>query len=371
MSESRRIVNKRILVLANFDIGLYKFRRALLEELLRGENEVFISLPRGDLVPELEKIGCRYIETTLDRRGMNPVRDISLYRKYCRILKEIQPDLVISYTIKPNIYGGLACRMAKIPFAANITGLGSAIEGGGILQKLVFTMYKAGLAKAKVVFFENEGNREVLVNAGVVKKEKTQVLKGAGIDTDEYPLLQYPPEKPVHFLFVGRIMKEKGVDELFCAMMRLKKEYGDDVILDVVGMFEESYQQKIERLQNDGIIVFHGYQQDVKPFYEMAHCVVLPSYHEGMSNVLLEAASSGRPLITSRIHGCMEAVEENISGFLCEPGNTESLYEAMKRFCLLSHEERIAFGLAGRERMEAVYRKEIVIKQTINKLDEI
>lgn len=371
MSESRLIKNKRILVLANFDMGLYKFRKALLQELIRLENEVYIALPNGEFIPELEKIGCHFVETEVDRRGMNPLHDIGLYRQYRKILKKLKPDLVIGYTIKPNVYGGFACRMATIPFAANITGLGSAIEGGGVLQKLVFAMYKAGLAKAKVVFFENEGNREVLVNAGVVKKEQTHVLCGAGIDTDEYPLLPYPQGNPIHFLFVGRIMKEKGVDELFEAMTRLKAEYGDDVVLDVVGMFEEAYQEKIEQLQNDGIIAFHGYQQDVKPFYEKAHCVVLPSYHEGMSNVLLEAASSGRPIITSCIHGCMEAVEDGVSGFLCTPRDADSLYDAMKRFAAMPQKEKVRFGREGRERMEKMFDKRRVVAETMRRLFDV
>lgn len=368
MSEFRRERNKKILVLANYDVGLYKFRKSLLTEFVKCENEVYISLPYGDLVSELEKVGCKFIDTPLERRGINPIRDIGLYCRYREILKETQPDLVISYTIKPNIYGGLACRITKTPFVANITGLGSAIEGGGLLQKLVYTMYKAGLAKAKIVFFENTGNRDVLVNAGVVRKEKTYVLNGAGIDTDEYLAMPYPPEKPIHFLFVGRIMKEKGVDELFETMTHLKTVYGEDVVLDVVGMFEESYQQRIEQLQKDNVIVFHGYQQDIKPFYEMSHCVVLPSWHEGMSNVLLEAASCGRPVITSNIHGCMEAVEDGVSGFLCEPKNAESLYKAMKRFVELPREERIKFGLAGRERMKKMFDKKEVVEKTIERL---
>ncbi|MBQ7923530.1 MAG: glycosyltransferase family 4 protein [Clostridia bacterium] len=368
MSESRLIKNKKILVLTNYDIGLYKFRKALLEELIRLGNEVYISLPYGDLVPDLEKLGCKFIDTTLERRGMNPVRDIHLYRQYSGMIKKIKPDLVIAYTIKPNIYGGLACRRSRIPFAANITGLGSAIEGGGMLRKLVLTMYKIGLAKAKVVFFENEGNRDILVNAGVVKKEKTYVLHGAGIDTEEYPLLPYPPEKPVRFLFVGRIMKEKGVDELFEAMTRLKAEYGDDVILDVVGMFEEAYQKQTELLHNNGTIVFHGYQQDVKPFYEKAHCVVLPSYHEGMSNVLLEAASCGRALITCDIHGCMEAVEDGVNGYLCKTKDADSLYNAMKQIIELPLIEKERLGHAGRKRMEFMFDKKQVVAETMERL---
>lgn len=358
----------KILILSNCSGGIYKFRFKLIKELQK-KNDVVIAVPDSGFYDTLRKYGLRLINVPIDRRGINPINDLKQFFQYMKITKETHPDLVISYTVKPNIYGGLACRVTKTSFVANVTGLGSAIEGGGILQKLVFAMYKAGLKKAKVVFFENEGNRDVMVKAGVVKREKTYVLNGAGIDTEEYPLMPYPSKKPIHFLFVGRIMKEKGVDELFEAITRLKSEYGENVILDVVGMFEESYQQRIEKLQNDDIIVFHGYQQDVKPFYETAHCVVLPSYHEGMSNVLLEAASCGRPIITSNICGCREAVDDGVSGFLCEAKNTESLYNAMKHFVELTREERIKFGLAGRERMEKIFDKREVVKKTIEVLD--
>ncbi|MBE6568750.1 MAG: glycosyltransferase family 4 protein [Ruminococcaceae bacterium] len=366
MSESRLIKNKRILVLANFDMGLYKFRKALLKELIRMENEVYIALPEGEFIPELEKLGCCFVAVELERRGMNPLRDIRLYRKYLSIVKLIRPDLVIAYTIKPNIYGGLACRKKKVPFVSNITGLGSAIEGGGLLRRLVLAMYKTGLKNAKIIFFENEGNRDMMVKAGAVKKDNTRVLRGAGVDTNEYPLLPYPKENTLRFLFVGRIMKEKGVEELFEAMIRLKADYGDNVILDVVGLFEESYQLRINTLQADGIINFHGYQTDIKQFYETAHCVVLPSYHEGMSNVLLEAASCGRPVITSNINGCMEAVENDVTGYLCEVRDEESLYSMMKRFCNLSPEERETMGKAGRERMIALFDKTMIVKITMD-----
>lgn len=369
MSASRLIKNNTVLVLANYDVGLYKFRKALLEELIRQGNTVYISLPYGDLVPAMEELGCHFIDTELERRGLNPLRDMNLYTQYRRMLKKVKPDLVVTYTVKPNIYGGFACRMAKVPYAANITGLGSAIEGGGLLRKIVFTMYRFGLKKAKTVFFENAGNREVLVTAGAVKENQTHLLNGAGIDTEEYPSLTYPQTEPIRFLFVGRIMKEKGIDELFGAMERLKNEYGDRVILDIVGMFEESYQKQIDDLQADGTVAFHGYQENVKPFYGKAHCVVLASYHEGMSNVLLEAASSGRPIITGRIHGCMEAVEDGISGFLCEPKDTDSLYEAMKRFVELGNEDREAMGRAGCRRMEEMFDKKKVVKTTLERLN--
>ncbi len=368
MWETPRVSNKRILVLANFDVGLYKFRRHLLETLLRDGNEVFISLPNGEYVPALEKMGCRFMETAVERRGMNPIRDLSLLRRYQAILREVKPDFVLTYTIKPNIYGGFACRMAKIPYAVNITGLGTAIEQGGTLCRLVFTMYRAALKKAKVVFFENRGNCETLVRAGVVREDKTYVLRGAGIDTKEYPSLPYGEEGAVHFLFVGRIMKEKGVDELFEAMRLLKKKYGDSVICDVVGLFEEAYEARMDELQKDGIIVFHGYQSDVRPFYEKAHCVVLPSYHEGMSNVLLEAAASGRAIITTDIYGCREAVTDGESGFLVPPKDAEALYEKMCGFMERTPAEREQMGKKGRVLAETLFEKQTVVAETLSQL---
>jgi len=368
MSEFQPLKNKTVLVLANFDVGLYKFRKALLLELIRLQNTVYISLPSGEYIPELERLGCHFIETAVDRRGMNPLRDAALFKNYRRIIKNVKPDLVISYTVKPNIYGGFACRLSGIPFFANITGLGSAVESSGVLRRFILLLYRMSLRKAKTVFFENTANRDCLVNAGVIPEKKTCILNGAGIDTNEYPLLPYPTESPIRFLFVGRIMKEKGVDELFEAAARLREEYGEKIILDVVGMFEESYEQRIKSLQEKGIIIFHGYQTDVIPFYRTAHCLVLPSYHEGMSNVLLEAASCGRPLITSNIPGCREAVQDGTSGFLCDAKNSASLYDAMKNFCELSDDARRLCGESGRKHMIDNFDKNKVIAETLKGL---
>ena len=356
------------MILANNDVGLYRFRKDLIAAFLNAGHEVYISLPDGDFVSELVKLGCRFLDTPIDRRGMNPLRDGRLFRRYCAILKEIEPDLVITYTIKPNIYGGIACRIAHIPYAANITGLGSAIENGGWLKKFVLALYKPALKCAKAVFFENSENRDILVAASVVPNGRDVVLNGAGINLKDYPYQPYPQGGPMRFLFVGRVMHEKGVDEFFAAAKRLKQEYGDSVEFHVVGSFEESYKSIMDELEQSGVVKYHGYQSDMKPFYAMAGCVVLPSYHEGMSNVLLEAAASGRPLITSRIHGCMEAVIEGESGFLCEPQNTDSLYEAMVRFCEMPQNKREAMGRAGRRHMEEVFDKGKVVAETLERI---
>lgn len=366
MSESLRgKSNKRILVLANNDVGLYRFRKDLLAALLNTGNEVYISLPDGDFVPELVQLGCRYLETPIDRRGMNPIQDSKLFNQYRAMLRKVKPDLVITYTIKPNIYGGLACRMAHIPYAVNITGLGSAIENGGWLKRLVLALYKPALKGAKVVFFENAGNRDTLVATGVVPKGRDVVLNGAGVNLEDYPYQPYPQEGSVRFLFVGRIMREKGVDEFFAAARRMKQNYGDGVEFHIVGSFEEAYKPIMDELAQAGVVKYHGYQSDMKPFYAMASCIVLPSYHEGMSNVLLEAAASGRPLITSDIPGCREAVENGVSGYLCPAKNADALCDAMQRFVDLPESWRAEMGRRGRERMEQKFDKKIIVKETI------
>ena len=369
MSESlQEKSNKRVLILANNDVGLYRFRKDLIAAFLNAGHEVYISLPDGDFVSELVKLGCRFLDTPIDRRGMNPLRDGRLFRRYCAILKEIEPDLVITYTIKPNIYGGIACRIAHIPYAANITGLGSAIENGGWLKKFVLALYKPALKCAKAVFFENSENRDILAAAGVVPNGRDVVLNGAGINLKDYPYQPYPQGGPMRFLFVGRVMHEKGVDEFFAAAKRLKQEYGESVEFHVVGSFEESYKSIMDELEQSGVVKYHGYQSDMRPFYAMAGCVVLPSYHEGISNVLLEAAASGRPLITSNIPGCREAVKDGISGFLCPAKNADALYEVMVRLCKTSHAQCEAMGKAGRRHMEEVFDKKIVIGATLKEV---
>ena len=357
----------RVLILANFDLGLYKFRKELIEELLNRGVEVYISLPDGDLVRPLEKMGCVFIDTPVDRRGINPKTDFGLLKRYKRMMKDVNPDLVITYTIKPNIYGGIAARQARKQYAVNITGLGTAFEKHGIIRTIVINLYKYALKKAKVVFFENSSNRDELVSFGCCKNEKTVVLNGAGVNTETYCYQEYPNNSKVKFLFIGRVMKEKGVDELFEAMKKLVAE-GQNCYLDVVGPFEEDYKTKLDEYENAGWLKYHGYQEDVKPFIKQSDCFVLPSYHEGMANTNLECASSGRPIITSNIPGCREAVIDGVSGYLCKPKNANSLYEAMKAMSEMSRENRKRMGIIGRKHIEEFFEKTKVVKNTINHL---
>ena len=353
----------KILILTNHSYMFWQFRRELTAALLE-RHEVVLSTPFVGHEEDLTALGCRCIETAVDRRGINPAIDLKLLRTYQKLLSRERPDLVITYSIKPNIYGGLACRMAGVPYCANVQGLGTAFQRKG-LASLVTLMYRVALARARMVLFENEGNAALFREKKIVPLQRQTVLPGAGVDLSYHARQPYPPEGPIRFLFVGRIMREKGVEELFYAMRRLRAVHGDGVILDVVGFFEDAYRETVEELAREGIVNFHGFQQDVRPFYAAAHCVVLPSYHEGMSNVLLEGAAAGRVLITSDIPGCREAVRDGISGYLCPVGDREGLLAALERFLSLTPAERAAMGERGREHVEQAFRKEDVVRRTL------
>lgn len=357
----------KILILANYDVGLFCFRKELIEELLKN-NTVLISLPYGELVEPLKSMGCVFIDTPLERRGINPIKDFILMLRYYKLLSKQNPDLVITYTIKPNVYGGFACRLLKIPYAVNITGLGTAFQGNGMLRKLVTVMYKIGLKKAKNVFFENAENLQIFINEKIVKEEQTCLLNGAGVNLEHFKAAEYPADnKKIKFLFIGRVMKEKGIDELFKAMGLLRED-GIDCVLDVVGGCEEDYSDKLKQYENEGWLNYHGYQKDVRPFIVAAHCFVLPSWHEGMANTNLECSAMARPVITSNIHGCLEAVDDGVTGFLCEKQNSESLYKVMKQFCDLTIDKRKQMGVLARRRMEEIFDKRKVVKETMANL---
>lgn len=354
----------KILIFTNHSYMLYRFRRELIEELQK-EHEVVLSMPFVGHEDDFQAMGLRCINTNVDRRGVSPKTDLKLMLTYRKLLKEERPDLVITYSIKPNIYAGLVCSMMKIPFCANIQGLGTAFQSKRFAQ-LVTILYRTALKKAKVVFFENEGNAQEFVNRKILPRKKITVLPGAGINLERYPLMPYPENDRVRFLYLGRIMKEKGIDELFAAMRRLYGELGDKVQLDLVGFFEDNYEAQVKSLEDDGIAVFHGFQTEPAPYYAAADCVVMPSYHEGLSNVLLEAAAIGRPVITSDIHGCKETVDPDVSGLLCRVKDADDLYDQMYRMASLPRSERETMGLAARQKVEREFEKKMVVGKTIN-----
>ena len=357
----------KILILTNHSYMLYRFRLELIQALMKS-HEVVLSMPFVGHEEDFQALGLRCIETDIDRRGINPATDLRLFYTYQRLLKEEKPDLVITYSIKPNIYGGLACRIAGVPYCANVQGLGTAFQRKGLAQ-FVTVLYKLALGKARTVFFENRENAEEFCRRGILSAEKETILPGAGINLERYSYVPYPENKAVHFLYLGRIMKEKGMDELFAAMRRLREKFGAGMVLDIVGFFDdEGYKAQVDQLAAEGIAVYHGFQSDPLPYYAAADCVVLPSYHEGMSNVLLEAAATGRPVITSDIPGCREAVEDGKTGLLCKARDCASLYEQMARMAETSPADRQAMGQAAHEKMLQEFDKHLVVEKTMSAL---
>lgn len=355
----------RYLILANNSGGLYRFRKELMQRLLHDGHEVYAVTPFDEYVDELQADGIHLIEQTMNRRGKNLLQELQLLRDYRKIIKQVSPDMIITYTIKPGIYGGLLAHWMKIPYVVNVTGLGTAFQKKGMLRTLIVRLWRMALRSAKCVFFENQENAQVFENHGIVAKDKIHVLHGAGVNLDDFPLEAYPTETDVtRFLFIGRVMREKGIDELLCAMEQLHSQY-QNITLDVVGWCEEDYEGKLAELQSQGIIHFHGFRKDVKPYIRQAHAFVLPSYHEGMANTLLEAAAMGRPLITSRIHGCMEAVRDGETGFLCEVKNVQSLVQQMENFINLSYEQKQQMGQFSHEFVAEHFDKKKIVQETV------
>ena len=359
----------RVLILANHYNTLRIFRRELIKKLAETD-EVFISIPDCDDENKtiLESYGAKVVFTPFDRRGTNPLKDVALLREYKKLMRRIRPDKVLTYTVKCNIYGAMAAKSLGIPHCCSITGLGTPFYEGGLSGLVVSVLYKISVNRADRVFFENVGDRDIIVKRNIIKKDKTFVLPGAGVNLSEFSPLEYPPDgDTVRFLFIGRIMREKGVDELFAAIKRLAAD-GEKFVFDFIGWYEEDYADTVEQLQKDGLIRFHGFQNDVRPFIKACHCSVLPSWHEGMSNTLLESAACARPLITTDVHGCKEAVKDGVSGIVVPVKNENALCEAMKKFIHMPYEEKKAMGQAGREHVRANFDKNAVVETTLREM---
>ncbi len=358
----------KIVIFANSASGLYKFRKELLERLISLGHQIFISLPKGDFINELQDLGCNFIETKISRHGTNPFTDFRLLKKYKSILKELTPDIVFTYTIKPNIYGGIACASKNIPYIVNITGLGIAIENSGLLQKFVLFLYKYGLRKAKRVFFQNQENQIFMINHNVVK-DNYKLIPGSGVNLNNHCFENYPiDDGMLRFLFIGRLMKDKGIEELFDCIEYIQKKY-KNIEFDIIGGYDEDkYQSRIVDLENKGYLKYWGIQKDVHNFIKSHHVTVLPSYHEGMSNVLLESAACGRPVIATDIPGCKEIFDDTISGISCMPRSVDSLINAVERFIHLPYEQKARMGIAGRKKVEKEFDRNIVVDSYIKEL---
>ena len=367
----------KVLILANNDVGLYKFRKELISELLHpgsylsGRNaepcEVFISLPNGDFVPELVDMGCVFIDTPLERHGTNPISELKLKSKYKQIIREVHPDIIFSYTIKPNIYGGMACRALKIPCVMNITGLGTAVENGGIMQKIMLFLYRLALPGAKKVFFQNSENERFFAEHNLATG-KRNMLPGSGVNVEQYFVLDYPSEDTIEFVFISRIMKEKGIDQYLEAAKTIRKKY-PHTRFHICGACESEYNGELQKLIDDKTVIYHGLVKDIAAIHKVTHCTVHPTYYpEGMSNVLLEACASGRPIITTDRAGCREIIDDGVNGFVVKQKDSDDLIDKLEKFINLSYEHKKSMGLAARAKVEIEFDRQIIVRKYLDEL---
>lgn len=362
------MIIKKILILVNHDKGLYSFRRELVQKLIENQYEVTISSPYGDYIEYFKELGCKYSKVEFNRHGTNPINEIKLLYYYHKLLKTENPDIVFSYTIKPNIYGALAAKKRDIPFIANITGLGTAVENPGVLQKVTIQLYKIAFSKVKTIFFQNKENM-IFFKKNNIAPHTHKLLPGSGVNLEHFKLIEYPEGDTIEFVFISRIMKQKGIDQYLEAAKYIKNKY-PYTKFHVCGSLEEDYSNKIFEYQKNKIIEYHGRINDIREILKISHCTVHPTYYpEGMSNVLLESAASGRPIISTNRSGTREIIDDGVNGYLIKERDTEDLIDKLEDFLRLTINEKKNLGLAGREKVVQEFDRQIVIKQYLNEIE--
>lgn len=373
-------MNKKIIALVtNNDDDVYCFRKELIEALIASGYEMLISCPDGPKIQLMKNIPYYYDNACIDRRGTNMVSDAKLFSHYLRLFRRYRPAAVLTYTAKPNVYAGFAAKLLGIPYICNVTGLGSVINQSRFMKTVILGLFKIAYRNADCVMFQNAANMELAL-ANRMVKGKYQLIPGSGVNTTRYPEQPYPEGgdglvgKTVVFNYLGRILHDKGVDDYIAAAKRIKYEY-PNTEFNMIGFIEPTemhYEKELKELEEQGIIFYRGSQLDVKPFIKRSHAIIHPStYGEGMSNVLLENASSSRPIITTDNPGCQEIVNENISGYIYHGGNVDDLVEKIRSFLKLNNNERAAMGREGRKKVEKEFERSIVVNSYLEQIKRI
>ena len=351
---------KTVLILVNKQTTIVNFRLEVVEAFVKAGYNVFVSVPEGDRINEIEAVGAKIIPTPMDKDGTDPIKDFLLMLKYRRMIKETKADIVLTYTIKPNVYGGMAAASKNVPYVANITGLGTALENPGKLQKLAILLYKIGLCKVSKVFFQNNENKEFFEKHKIAIG-KHERIPGSGVNLEKFAAMEYPSEGRTDFAFISRIRKEKGIEQYIDAAKAIKKEY-PETYFHVCGFGDDYYEHRMEELNDEGVLIYHGLLNDVRVMLKDAHCVIHPTYYpEGMSNVLLESSACARPIISTDRAGCREAIDDGENGYLIEEKSSEDLIKKVRKFMELSYEEKRKMGIKGRAKVEKEFGRQIII----------
>lgn len=360
-----------IALLTNNDDDIYCFRKELIEALLEEGYEMLISCPNGPKFELMKDIPFKYDDPIIDRRGTNIIADLKLFFHYLKLFKKEKPSVVLTYTAKPNVYASMAARVLGIPYINNVTGIGSVVNMKGIKKSFILWLFKIAYRGAACVMFQNSTNMKLAIDSGMIKGDY-KLIPGSGVDLNRYPLQDYPKGgngkigDKIVFNYIGRILHDKGVDDYIAVAKIIKKEY-PNTEFNMIGFIEPTeshYEEELRLLSEQGIINYRGSQKDIKPWISRAHAIIHPStYGEGMSNVLLENASSGRFLITTDNPGCQETVIDGESGYIYHGGDVNMLVESIKKFLGLENKIRKIMGIRGRNHVEEKFSRVIVIDE--------
>lgn len=370
---------KLIALFTNHDDDIFCFRKELIEEFIVEGYELLISCPYGEKLELMKDINYKFIDTQIDRRGTNVINDLKLFLNYYKILRIYRPDIVLTYTIKPNVYGSIAASLLNIPYINNVTGLGSIIKKEGFIKNFIMFLFKKAFKKSSCIFFQNQENMELAKKKGLVSA-KYELIPGSGVNVDRFPLQPYPnnsvkgTSEKIVFNYIGRVLKDKGIDDYIEAAKKIKKSY-PNTEFNIIGFIEPTeshYKSYLKKLEEQDIVIYRGNQKDIKPFIARSHATIHPStYGEGISNVLLESASSGRPLITTDNAGCRETLNDGETGFIYYGGDVNDLVRKIKKFMQLNNKERMAMGIAGRHKVIKEFSRDIVVNAYLDKIKMI
>ncbi len=365
----------KIILVANTSWNIYNFRAGLVNFLLSQGYKIYILAPKDAYTEKIQTWDVEYKEIFLENKGSNPLKDLEFYRQLLRIYRQVQPDVVLHFTIKPNIYGTLACQRLKIPCINNVSGLGTTFLHKNLVSRIAHFLYRLAFRYASKVFFQNNEDKELFIQKKLIKPEIADLLPGSGVDLEKFTPMPSIAKKNFVFLMIARLIYDKGIREFVEACKIVKKQY-PNVIFRLLGDFENNPKnplnvslQEIEIWKKD--IEYFGKKDDIRPYLAEADAVVLPSYREGTPRSLLEAAAMAKPLIATNVAGCRAVVVEGKNGFLCQVRSSQSLAEAMQKMLLLSEDERKKMGQNSRKLVETHFDEKIVFEKYALAIQEV
>lgn len=354
---------------------LYNFRKNTIQTLIGNGHEVACIAPPDQYSMKLSRLGCTTLPLKLSANGVNPIQELKSICQLRKILKDFQPAVLLTFNPKLNIYGGLTAKSLRINQIANISGMGTLNNSHPLKKTLYYGLYKIALKTANHIFFQNERDQDTLCRRNVVDKSRTSRLMGSGVDLQRFTYRPLPPPNPINFVFIGRLIEEKGVRKYVEASIRLKKKYGDKVRFSIVGIIESSTnkraitKEELKAWNDNSGIVYCGHSDHIAEILTHEHIVVLPStYSEGVPKVALEGAAAGRIVITSNISGCRETLVNGVTGFHCDPHSIDSIVNAMERPINMTIPAMQKMGLAARKRTRQLFDERNNIEAYLEKI---